>query len=434
MVSAQETGLQPADIVVTDVSNATLLRVEREQEELALISVSTISSHGDFQNLYGVAIDARNEVLYAVDKIAFGGAVFRIDPADGTPVLISAGDKLLDPSGIVVAPDGSLVVACAPGGGGDRIVRVDPATGFQTVVSEGGFFVGPARITLERDGSILVSDDGSSGPGAVIRVDPSTGAQTLVSRGEHLVNPYGIAVEADGTILVADEGSGAILRIDPMTGEQTVFVDSLDRPTAVTVDIDCSILINQANTIVRLDPTTGAVLGSYDTGAGRFISSIAVVPLPDGDDDGVPDDKDLCPDTPEGTVVDANGCASQVVDPANGFLIHDGNARFNNWTSLQGDLLVWSNPSGDVIRVYIFSRNATLVVADDEIMGGGGSHSRNYPIAFKEWVVWMERRATGSEIWARRIVDVSWFSGKWNVHPLLIATGRSPSTTANART
>ena len=34
----------------------------------------------------------------------------------------------------------------------------------------------------------------------------------------------------------------------------------------------------------------------------------------DSDYDGVPDDRDLCPDTPPGMEVDANGCSSSQVD------------------------------------------------------------------------------------------------------------------------
>jgi len=40
----------------------------------------------------------------------------------------------------------------------------------------------------------------------------------------------------------------------------------------------------------------------------------APAPLPDGDGDGVPDESDQCPDTPDGTDVDASGCSQAQLD------------------------------------------------------------------------------------------------------------------------
>ncbi|WP_311776935.1 Rib/alpha-like domain-containing protein [Trueperella abortisuis] len=46
-------------------------------------------------------------------------------------------------------------------------------------------------------------------------------------------------------------------------------------------------------------------------------TTATIDPAPDGDHDSVPDDKDQCPDTPEGVTVDENGCSlAQLFEPA----------------------------------------------------------------------------------------------------------------------
>ncbi|WP_300048807.1 Rib/alpha-like domain-containing protein [Trueperella sp.] len=46
-------------------------------------------------------------------------------------------------------------------------------------------------------------------------------------------------------------------------------------------------------------------------------TTATISPAPDGDHDGVPDDKDQCPDTPAGVKVDENGCSlAQLFEPA----------------------------------------------------------------------------------------------------------------------
>lgn len=57
---------------------------------------------------------------------------------------------------------------------------------------------------------------------------------------------------------------------------------------------------------------TGLALGANFGGAPKAVEEVVVPVEPvaciDSDNDGVCDDVDLCPDTPEGTPVDANGC------------------------------------------------------------------------------------------------------------------------------
>jgi DNA-binding beta-propeller fold protein YncE len=98
---------------------------------------------------------------------------------------IGTGPPLDYPADIAVAPDGSLVVVDS-----GNVVWVNPVTGERTSVSgfdreanmtigKGPLFVNPDGIAVEADGSLIVVD---TSLGAVVRVDPPTGDRTLISR------------------------------------------------------------------------------------------------------------------------------------------------------------------------------------------------------------------------------------------------------------
>ncbi|WP_119730195.1 hypothetical protein [Thermomonospora amylolytica] len=99
--------------------------------------------------------------------------------------------------------------------------------------------------------------------GGVIRVDPRTGAQTKISFGGLIEKPFAVAIEADGTILLPDHDK--ICRVDPTTGAQTVLgpFDMLQGPHGLAVEPDGRILVTHSGPsigeggILRIDPKTG---------------------------------------------------------------------------------------------------------------------------------------------------------------------------------
>ncbi len=121
--------------------------------------------------------------------------ILRADPATGGLTEISRngaqGDLFRHPYDIVVAGDGSLLVAdmgafatSTDHSADGRIIRVDPVTGQQTIVSSGNLLVDPAGLTIAPDGLIYVVENvGTLGTPSVISVNPATGAQTLVTQG-----------------------------------------------------------------------------------------------------------------------------------------------------------------------------------------------------------------------------------------------------------
>jgi sugar lactone lactonase YvrE len=219
--------------------------------------------------------------------------ILRADPATGGLVEISRngsqGDLFRHPYDIVVAGDGSLLVADmgafatstnrAPDG---RIVRVDPVTGRQSLVSSGGHLVDPAALAIARNGLIYVVENvGTSGDPSVVSVNPATGAQTVVAEGGELCYPFGMAVEPSGSLVVTSYGDftdgsttincphdfGALVRVDPRTGAQTIvsrnaaqWGNLFRNPLGVTVEPGGRILVvNQtgATALVAVDPATG---------------------------------------------------------------------------------------------------------------------------------------------------------------------------------
>ncbi|MGH2805567.1 MAG: PKD domain-containing protein, partial [Thermoleophilaceae bacterium] len=190
------------------------------------------------------------------------------------------GDRLVDPAGIAVAPDGGLWVAdnLAPDGDG-RVVRIDPASGAQQTVSEGGQLDLPFGIALDRAGSLLVANrvvpgellPGCQEQGKVLRVDPVDGGQELVSESGDLGRPLGLAVAADGAIVVANECAtpGGLVRVDPLGGSQEVLTsnngeDVLVTPERVAFDPGGALLVSDFalgadadGGIVKVDPESG---------------------------------------------------------------------------------------------------------------------------------------------------------------------------------
>ena len=112
------------------------------------------------------------------------------------------------------------------------VVPVTGADGDSDVNSErmgsGAGFLEPFGVAVEADGSLVVVDLGLD---AVVRVDPISGNRTVFSdattgSGPDFGSPVDIAVEADGTLVVTDCDLRAVVRVDPITGDRTIVSDT----------------------------------------------------------------------------------------------------------------------------------------------------------------------------------------------------------------
>jgi DNA-binding beta-propeller fold protein YncE len=285
----------PGDPWVAYVANSVVNREGRPDAVIlradpatgGLVEVSRNGAQGNlFRHPYDVAVAPGGGSLYVADMGEFAsgpapladGRVIRVDPATGAQALVSGGGELVDPAGVAVAPDGSLLVVENVGLNGNprdpanrrpAVIRINPATGVQSVVARGEPMCYPFGIAVDRQGSILVSDFGElvengvptvtcePTGGGVIRVNPSSGQQEWLSYnsaafGSTFLGPVGVAVEPNGTVLVANQRSAeaAVTAVNPATRVQQPVTpnssptDSFEQPQRVAVAPDGNLVVS----------------------------------------------------------------------------------------------------------------------------------------------------------------------------------------------
>ena len=205
-----------------------------------------IASGASFSDPFGVAVDAAGNI-YVTD----GGddnRVRRIAPTGEVTTVAGGGEGWLDgagaearfntPSGIAVAPDGSLVVADT----GNHAIRRIAAGGAVTTIAGGGApgrqdgagaaarFDGPVGVAVGADGAIFVADTyndcirkiGSDGTVMTFAGGTSPGYREGTGSEARFDTPSAIAIDARGILFVADTGNNVIRRIDAR-GEVTTI-------------------------------------------------------------------------------------------------------------------------------------------------------------------------------------------------------------------
>jgi len=213
---------------------------------------------------------------------------------------------LVQPTGIDVAPDGSLLVVEF---GRLRLIRVD-SSGRVTRLAQ---LAKPWGISRAANGSIYVSDlswvkriDPGRSPQIVASVDPGVevgpvavtpsgdvvystvsalyrlaqgaGSPQQLAPGVPFSGPHGIAIAADGAILVSDSGNDLIRRIDP-AGSVSTFA-SIGSPRGIDVAPDGTVYLaaGDEHRIVHFS-ASGARLGTVGP---RFSDAYALSVARDG--------------------------------------------------------------------------------------------------------------------------------------------------------
>ncbi|HYC34832.1 MAG TPA: hypothetical protein VEC19_00285 [Usitatibacter sp.] len=136
-------------------------------------------------------------------------------------------------------------------------------------------------MTFGPGGSLYVPGFDSS---SVVAWDPATG-QTRVALAPFsggLSNTRGLLAARDGVhMFVTSEGSGRLLRWNPATGAVSTINSTLVRPTGIDYAPDGKLLVSSDDSVVRLDPDTGALLGTLVPNSSNGIVAqvfIAVIP------------------------------------------------------------------------------------------------------------------------------------------------------------
>jgi sugar lactone lactonase YvrE len=277
----------------------------------------------------GVAVDAAGTVYVAdsgnhrIRRVAPDGTVTTL-AGSGEPGLLdgTAGvSRFNNPSGVVVAADGTVFVADT---WNNVIRKITPDGMVSTLAGDGGEghadgpaasarFAGPVALALDAAGNLLVADQWNHrirtvAPDGTVSTVAGSGAAGFLdgpAAAAQLNAPSGVAVDAAGTIYIADAGNQRIRAVSAAGEVSTVagtgapgFADgpgasaSFNSPTGVAVDASGVLLIadrwNQAIRAIAPDGSVstlaGGTWGSAD-GAGaeaRFAGPTAVAAAPGG--------------------------------------------------------------------------------------------------------------------------------------------------------
>lgn len=236
-----------------------------------LAGAQTAPNSVRFKDPFGVAI-ARDQTIYVSDGDT--GHIWQI-ALDGQ--IKPVAENLDVPSGIALAPDGTLVVAET---GAHTIRRVDLKTGQHQIIAgikgrsglndgEGARaqFNGPIGVAVAADGTIYVADTYND---RIRAIDAGANVRTVAGGGVPAMDdaengqdaffdtPCGIAIAQDGALLIADTGNNRLRRVAP-GGAVTTIAGTGDRriqdgqPLAASFDEPTSVAQGQDGTIYVAD-------------------------------------------------------------------------------------------------------------------------------------------------------------------------------------
>jgi len=287
------------------------------------------------------------------------GTVFRVT-TDGvlTTLAVLSGCPHIYATGLALGNDGNIYGTTMKGGSNGRgtAFRVTPEGELTMLVdfdiSNGASPTGP--LTLGSDGNFYgTTADGGVFEGTVFRMTPKGMLTTLAHFPSRSfgVRPYaGVIFGSDGslygtTITGGSSDSGIIFRVDlaPTIGLQPVSQTTAVGAT-VTFMITASgtrpltyqwrkggmILTDSGKvsgaatpTLTLTDVQTSETGGYTVVVSNRFGTATSdeaslIIGTLDTDGDGVPDDRDQCPDTRPGAIVDEHGCSIEQLVPCEG--------------------------------------------------------------------------------------------------------------------
>jgi sugar lactone lactonase YvrE len=268
-----------------------------------------------FSDPFGIAA-ARDGSIYIADA---GDAqrIRRIGP-DAVVSTLAGGEqgyanglgssaRFSTPSGLALAPDGSLYVADT---GNNAIRRIAPdgmvstlagdlSAGYRDGPAHDARFNGPIGVAVDDGGRVIVADTYND---RIRAVQPDGTVTTLAgSRGVGYVDglfadarfdtPCGVAVDRAGNIFVADSGNGVVRMLSPagvVSSVGPIPYDGLFRPIGIAVAASGEVYVtDDRGRVIEITPGTGVrvVAGSHPgfaDGAGvdaRF-RSLAGLALP----------------------------------------------------------------------------------------------------------------------------------------------------------
>lgn len=165
------------------------------------------------------------------------------------------------------------------------IIKITPS-GQRTFYKSNG---NRAELVIGDDGYLWTTNRNDSGGSDIVRFDMTDASYERypASIGSWF-NGSGLTY-LNGYVWATDPATDKLLKIDPVDGSEV------------------------AQIVVGEHPFSPGDMSGYKAARLGFIT----LEPPDSDDDGVPDDQDLCPNTASGSIIDANGCSgAQLIDLA----------------------------------------------------------------------------------------------------------------------
>jgi YVTN family beta-propeller protein len=165
------------------------------------------------------------------------------------------------------------------------IIKITPS-GERTFYKSNG---NRSELVIGDDGYLWTTNLNDSGGSDIVRFDMADASYDRYPAAiGSWFNGSGLTY-LNGYVWATDPATDKLLKVDPVDGSEV------------------------AQIVVGKRPFSPGDMSGYEAARLGFIT---LVP-PDLDDDGVPDDQDLCPDTASGAIIDANGCSgAQLIDLA----------------------------------------------------------------------------------------------------------------------
>ena len=280
------------NIYVADTGNNRIRKVTPDSQ------VSTVAGDGTagyldgpakqarFNGPVGVAVDAKGNIFVAdtyndrIRKISSDGQVSTVSGGP-TPGLADDSAALFDtPCGVVVTPDGTLIVADT---GNDLLRKINPDGNVSTwdVKVNGESLSNPVGLALTYDNYLYVTELDRA---RVIQVAPDGTASVIAGRGPGFADttddarfnqPAGVAIDPNsGELYVADSANYLIRKLDP----KTPSAGAASAVSTVVAPQLSNVTLEQQSLIWPVDPqesphevvaTIGEVRGSFDSNDSR---------------------------------------------------------------------------------------------------------------------------------------------------------------------